>query len=123
MDVFGNGYRPVPLKEDMMRDYMFQVVVENSSVKGYFTEKIMDCFATGVVPIYWGCTNIGEFFNTDGILTFKNLTELQKILDSLSENYYSQLEEAIQDNFHRFRQYDLTEDWIADNVIPLIGKV
>jgi len=34
----------------------------------YFTEKILDCFRTRTVPIYWGCTNIREHFEADGII-------------------------------------------------------
>ena len=31
------------------------------SIQGYITEKIYDCFMSGVVPIYLGCKNIDEF--------------------------------------------------------------
>jgi len=52
LDIFGRAYNPVDKKIESLKDYMFHVVVENSSVDGYFTEKIIDCFATGTVPIY-----------------------------------------------------------------------
>ena len=50
------------------KNTMFHITIENSSIKNYFTEKIIDCFSIKTIPIYWGCKNIGDFFNLDGII-------------------------------------------------------
>lgn len=47
MDVFGKN--------------MFAVAIENTNHRGYFTEKILDLFLLRSIPIYWGCSNIGDF--------------------------------------------------------------
>ena len=39
---------------------MFTIGVENSSNKGYHTEKIIDAFLSKTFPIYWGCPNLEE---------------------------------------------------------------
>ena len=47
---------------------MFHVALENVRQCNYFTEKLLDCFLTRTVPIYWGCPNIADYFDTDGML-------------------------------------------------------
>jgi len=49
-------------------DTMFHVAVENVRQANYFTEKLIDCFLTRTVPVYWGCPNIGDFFDLAGII-------------------------------------------------------
>jgi len=43
-------------------DYEYSVAIENSSQRNYFTEKIIDCFLSWTIPLYWGCPNISEYF-------------------------------------------------------------
>jgi len=105
----------VESKLDSVRDYMFQVVVENSILDNYFTEKIIDCFVTGTIPIYYGAANIGEFFDVDGILQFKTLEELFTILGSLSPDMYDESKSAIEKNHALAMQYIVPEDWIYEH--------
>jgi hypothetical protein len=42
---------------------------EGENYFSYFSEKITDCILNKTSPIYWGCSNIGDFFNMDGIIT------------------------------------------------------
>ena len=63
LDVYGRGYNPIDYKLDSLKDYAFSLIIENSRSDYYFTEKLMDSFVTGTVPIYWGCPSIGDFFN------------------------------------------------------------
>lgn len=49
---------------------MFHLVVENVSQRDYFTEKLLDCLLTLTLPIYWGCPNLGEYFDLQGIIHF-----------------------------------------------------
>lgn len=41
-------------KNAWLKNYKFNLCFENSSQKGYVTEKIIQAFAAGCVPIYWG---------------------------------------------------------------------
>lgn len=49
-------------KWEGLRDYRYTFSFENSSQRGWFTEKICDGIFAGCMPIYWGCTNLEEFF-------------------------------------------------------------
>ena len=117
MDVFGRDYNLIDSKEEGLCDYRFSVVVENSSVKNYFTEKLLDCFAVGTIPIYWGCNNIEDYFDMRGILRFTTPGELNSIMSSLNDELYEKLLEPVKKNFELFRSYELTEDWIYENIL------
>ena len=107
-DLFGNKYHHIKVKEDGLADYMFSVTIENGSYSSYFTEKILDCFACGTIPIYRGAPDIGDFFNTDGIIFIDENFDFKNISEEL---YYSKMD-AIKDNFNRVLSYSTAEDFI-----------
>lgn len=80
---------------------MFHIAVENSKNTGYFTEKIIDAFLTKTIPIYWGCPNINEFFNKDGIITFNTESELVEIINNLTPEYYNSKKDSIEENYKK----------------------
>ncbi len=87
---------------------MFSVVIENGFYNSYFTEKILDCFATGTIPVYMGSPDIAKYFNSDGIIF---LSEEFEISDDM---YYNKMS-AIEDNLERCKQYEVLEDFIFLN--------
>lgn len=62
IDVFGQGRRLISDKWDALAPYKYSIALENSSQPNYFTEKIVDCFATYTVPLYYGDPLIGHYF-------------------------------------------------------------
>lgn len=111
IDVYGRGINEIPNKEIGLKDYMFSFAVENDTYDTYFTEKILDCFATGTIPIYMGTEKITEFFNKDGILFFDGSYDISSLT---SELYFSKMD-AIKDNFERVKEYSILDDWIYHN--------
>lgn len=81
------------------KDSMFHVAVENVKKENFFTEKIIDAFLTRTVPIYRGCTNLKDFFNMDGVITFDTEDELVQIVNSLTEEDYAKRKEAMESNY------------------------
>lgn len=116
-DKFGHGYNPVEHKILALGDYMFSICIENTKYPLYFSEKIIDCFRTGTIPIYWGCERIDEFFNPDGILQFDTFEKFQEIMDNISYEKYKSMELAIKENFELASKYLAIEDWIIENKI------
>jgi len=110
-DLFGNAYRHIPHKEAALNDYMFSVAIENGSYATYFTEKILDCFATGTIPLYRGAPDIGDYFNIDGIITLDDEFDF----DMLSADLYYSKMDAVRDNFERMRTYHSAEDWMHEH--------
>ena len=122
IDLFGTGTKtPLTNKSSGCVDYMFQIAVENEQSKNYFTEKLLDCFATGCIPIYWGCSNLEDFFDTRGILTFNTSKELVDTLNSLDEQKYHSMLEYAKNNFELAKDYCNPDDKIFSKIKEKIG--
>lgn len=99
--------------------YKYDVVVENYIDELWFTEKLIDAFATKCIPIYLGATKISEYFNTDGMLIVQNEEELQQLIKSMLDNkeywdnYYNdeKVQNAMQENYEKSKQYWNFEEW------------
>ena len=116
VDLYGklaNNY--LEYKLDCLKDYMFHIAVENCVADTYFTEKIIDCFVTGTIPIYFGTKRILDFFDPDGILWFSSITELFQLLGRLTPAAYFERRQAIANNFAAAQEYIIPEDWIYRN--------
>jgi hypothetical protein len=110
----------VPDKRTVLEPYQFSIVPENSKQSGYYTEKILDCFIAKTVPLYWGCPNLGNFFNMAGVIQFNNYAELESKLSTLNHEAYQGMREAVEDNFHRalkvIHQWDQIENYITAGI-------
>jgi len=115
LKVYGRQYNPIEFKTEALAPFMFSVTIENGQSDDYFTEKLIDCFMTGCVPIYYGCAGISRYFNMDGILTFNTLDELAAILPTLTPDLYLSMRPAMADNFYRSMPYLCSEDWICEH--------
>ena len=109
IDIFGGGYNPLEDKINGLKDYRYHFCIENMKRDYWFTEKLIDCFVTGTIPIYWGCPSIGEFFNTEGMLIFDNIAELPELLKLCTSNYYESKLDVIKENFKLSQKYRLAE--------------
>jgi len=120
MDVYGRGYSPVEYKLDALKEYMFSVTIENTNKDYYFSEKLIDCFMTGTIPIYFGPPSIGKFFNEKGIIMFQ---DDDFDIDSLNEELYDNMLPYIRENFEKAKEYIIAEDYIYKNLIEnMISK-
>jgi hypothetical protein len=118
IDVYGNHplYNKIKSKNDALDNYLFSISIENSQQEGYWTEKLLDCFMTKTIPIYWGDKNISQFFDTNGVLFFENMDELYDIIDNKMNDtfYYSKLD-TIEHNYNAAKLYKDPEDYIFHN--------
>jgi hypothetical protein len=116
--LFGGIKRQSVSKFEGLKDYAFSVAIENLSHEVddyYFSEKIVDCFITGTIPIYYGCPNIGKFYDERGILIFRTQEELQAIIDSLSMELYESMLEYAKINFEKSMKYNITNNSMYEN--------
>ena len=123
VDIYGGKYRLLPntttrafdadhtpchisnQKYRALKEYRFSIVIENCKEDYYFTEKLIDCFLSGTIPIYYGCPSIGDFFNSQGILTFTTVGECFEIVHTLSKQMYEERLSFVKDNFERAKKY------------------
>lgn len=94
-------------KEEVFGDSQYGIAIENFSHKGYFSEKILDCFLLRTIPIYWGCSNIGDYFNKDGIIQFQNIDDLITKVNKLEELKYHNnwTQSAVEENYQLALKY------------------
>ena len=63
LDLFGHGReKSIDDKWEGIAPYRYSLAIENTSKPDYWTEKIADCFVSYTVPLYFGATNIDEYF-------------------------------------------------------------
>ena len=94
-------------KRELFDEYQFALVIENSKQTNYFTEKIMDCLLLKTIPIYWGCPNIAEFFDTTGwiVLETESIEEFQEKLRILTTDHYSKYSDIVEKNYEKSKTY------------------
>ena len=100
VDLYGRGFNEIADKEEGLCDYMFSVAIENGEYETYFTEKLLDCFATGTIPVYLGAPDIGDYFNKDGIIDLSDEFEVSE------EIYYSKMD-AIKENLEKAKDMEV----------------
>jgi hypothetical protein len=66
---------------DTYKNYKFVIAMENCKQEGYITEKIVNAFYSGAIPIYWGSSTITEFFNERAFLNVSNFPSLEKCVE------------------------------------------
>ncbi|HEX2980104.1 MAG TPA: glycosyltransferase family 10 [Anaerolineaceae bacterium] len=83
VDVYGRGwpkdlpnYRGVCInKLDILRQYRFALVFENQPQPGYVTEKLLDPFVAGTVPLYHGAPDANQDLPEGLFLPFDETTD------------------------------------------------
>ncbi len=60
-----------PAYFEFIGKYKFMICFENKSQPYYLTEKLLNAYHAGTIPIYWGCPNAHAFLNMDAILYLK----------------------------------------------------
>lgn len=106
---------------EMYDGYRFSVVVENYINDYWFTEKICNCFANKIVPIYYGARKIKDYFDEDGIIICNpdNVVDIVKNLDI--EKEYEKRNKAIENNYTEVQKYSVFEDWFYLEYKDLLG--
>lgn len=117
VDLYGGAVRYIHSKEAGLVDYRFSIVIENFRTDNNFTEKVVDAFLTGTIPIYWGSSNIGEYFDTRGMIITNTFEEIISAVETLTEKDYIDRLEYVKENFNRAKNYAVTEDWIYENIL------
>lgn len=66
---------------DTYQNYTFVFAMENSQDDGYITEKIVNAFHAGSIPIYWGCRDVGAHFNKEAFVDVSDFSSLEACVE------------------------------------------
>lgn len=95
---------------DYLEHYQFSIIIENDIDGLWYTEKLLNCFATKTIPIYVGARRIHEIFNPAGMIIAENCKAIPQIVKNINDfqlgNWFRLIGKwAIEDNFKRVEPY------------------
>ncbi len=108
--------------KSIMFDNQFHVTIENTSMDNMFTEKLIDCFQSKTIPIYYGCPNIGEYFNTNGIIQINSITEAISEINKLTPEYYLEKLEYIEENYNKSMKYLSYDNLLYNKINEMLNE-
>ena len=72
-------------KIEFLSHYKFSICMENSKTQGYISEKLVDCFEAGTIPIYFGDDTILELLNNKSYIHVKNEEEFDEKIELIKK--------------------------------------
>jgi hypothetical protein len=95
--------KDIAAKHVLFDTFQFHLAIENSRQENYFTEKLIDCLVTKTIPLYYGCPNIHEYFDTTGwiVLEHGTVDEIRLKSAVLTSSYYNQYLETVEINYKK----------------------
>ena len=114
---------------DTLEPYMYSVVIENYIDDIWFTEKLLNCFATKTIPIYYGARDIRQLFDYNAIIVCDSLEMLEENIEWVLNNpedakeLYSDLitQLALDENYEYSKQYENFDEWLYRTYEKEIG--
>ena len=66
-------------KLETISEYQFSICFENMIWPGYMTEKIIDCFVAGTIPLYWGAPDIETIVPKEAFIDMRKFSSFEKV--------------------------------------------
>ena len=79
--IFGNVTKQPKLK--ILKDYKFCLCPENSFYPGYITEKLIEAWFAGTIPIWSGSILSKGFINQNSFINYQNFNEMGKFIQKI----------------------------------------
>ena len=72
-------------KWQALAPYRYSLIIENFRGPNYWSEKLSDCFLAHTMPIYYGCTNLNDYFPKNSFISVdiednKSIDRIKKII-------------------------------------------
>ena len=109
-------------KHDFDLKHKFSIVCENTSYPGYTTEKLVQAFAAGCIPVYWGDPTVGKVFNKKAFINVPDYASVDEVLervkaiDADDNLYFSMLREpALADeSYSKVNQLEVLRQFVSN---------
>lgn len=98
--LYGRGIQPIDNKWDVLSTSKYAIAYENFQNDYNWTEKIVDCYLSYTMPLYFGCSKINNFFPKESYIQLDPLDKhielfLKEVVTSKKwENSLEAIEEA-----------------------------
>lgn len=113
--------------EEIMQNFRFCLVMENTFMSGYVTEKILNAFLGGCIPIYYGTDDVFKIFNENAFIFF-NISNPSKALKRIAflennkEAFNSVIEKPILRHPSIFNEYLNLNGRIKEKIREMVSK-
>jgi hypothetical protein len=106
----------------IMQDFRYSLLMEDANIFGLITERIIDGFMSGTVPIYYGTPEIFDIFNAKAFIYFdinnpKQALDRIQYLEEHPDAYQQLLNEPILANEKTIEKYFSFDDSIGNGVL------
>lgn len=115
-NMFGNSLRKS--KFEVLPQYKFCLCPENSIYDGYVTEKLIDAYAGGCVPIYSGDFSVDNDFNRSAFLNYQNTKNMEWFVDRIIDH-----DESLEEYECMYEQPLLTEEPKLDDALAFVRSI
>ena len=78
---YNNNVGVIKNKNEFLSSYKFSISMENSEGDGYISEKIIDSFLSGTIPIYYGDYMIDEYINPKSYILIKREEDIKEKIE------------------------------------------
>lgn len=137
-DLYGAGwnsadfpsYRGSPKnKAEVLPRYRFSICYENmAGIPGMFDTKIFDCLQNGVIPVYWGASNVEDYIPEECFIdrrNFQNMEGLYQYMKSIPDTKYVAMRRAIFEFLSGAECTEFGVDYFVQTILrhtlPLVG--
>ena len=67
VDLYGRGFNEFEDTWDVIAPYKYHIAIENCREENYFSEKLMNTYLAETYPIYYGCSNIENYYPAEAM--------------------------------------------------------
>jgi len=82
---YNNNIGKIKDKILFLSNYKFSIAMENSEGDGYFSEKIIDSFLAGTIPIYYGNYLMDEYINPKSYILIRGENDIKDKIEYIKK--------------------------------------
>lgn len=106
-----------------LQNYKFVMCFENSNLPGYITEKLLNAYLSGAIPIYWGTSEVLSWLNPKAFLYLKDDSQ-ESICELIGKIKDLDTNEDLYQQMHKEPLVkEIPEEWKIETIREHIKKV
>ena len=82
---YNNNVGKINDKIEFLSSYKFSIAMENTEGEGYLSEKIIDSFLSGTIPIYYGDYMVDEHINPETYILIRGEKDIKDKIEYIKE--------------------------------------
>lgn len=108
-------------KLETLRNYKFSLTIENQSMPGWISERILECFLAGCVPVYFGAPNITDYIPANTFIDIRDFVSMDMFLEYIVHMDKYKLEDYRQ-NIRNFLKSEKFYPFCVENFVKTIAN-